>query len=141
MQLLGEYRHTIDAKNRIFIPVKIRELLGESFIVTRKVVDNCIGLYSEYAWERMAEKLNNQPDSVVNALKKFIFSKSSRVTPDSQGRIVIPAELCSYAKLEKNAVVIGAGDHAQIWSEVLWDEQEASIDFEEMTAILKDIGF
>lgn len=141
MQLLGEYRHTIDAKNRIFIPVKLRELLGESFIVTRKIVDNCIGLYSEFAWEQIAAKLNSQPDSVVGNIKKFLFSKSTRVTPDAQGRIVLPADLCAYAKLDKNAVVVGAGDHAQIWAEALWEEQENSMDLEAMTAILREIGF
>lgn len=139
MMLLGEYRHTIDAKNRVFIPAKLREQLGETFVMTRKM-EHCLALYSEYEWEKFAEKINTLPDSLVGAIKQFLFPKSVTVTPDSQGRIVIPSDLGQYAKLDKNAVIAGVGDHAEIWAEDLWTEKENNCDIAALTEQLRALG-
>ncbi len=139
MMFLGEYRHTLDAKNRLFIPAKHREALGAAFYVTRKM-EKCLGVYSEEQWSKMTEKLNTLPDSVVGPIKQFLFSKTICVSPDSQGRIVLPAELLRYAEIEKNAVIIGSGDHAQIWSDVLWDEKESQVDTAALMQQLREVG-
>ena len=57
MTLLGEYRHVIDAKNRLFIPAKFREELGETFYITRKVMEKCLAIYSEAEWQKFSEKI------------------------------------------------------------------------------------
>ncbi|MCQ2385581.1 MAG: division/cell wall cluster transcriptional repressor MraZ [Clostridia bacterium] len=122
---VGESRHTIDAKNRLFIPAKYREELGVSFYITRKLTVECIGVYSEAQWEVFSQKINSLPDSVVGKIKRFVFSKSALVSHDPHGRILVPPSLLSYAHIDKNAVVAGIGDHLQIWAEDIWDEQQA----------------
>ena len=139
MHLAGEFRHNIDAKNRLFIPAKFREQLGESFYITRKT-DTCLAIYSEIEWNKIADKLNTLPDSVVGDIKEFIYSKTIFVSPDAQGRVTLTPELIKYACLDKNAVIVGVGDHLRIWSEDLWAERERSRNTAEMAKQLRDLG-
>ena len=140
MTLLNEHRHVVDAKNRLFIPAKYREELGETFYITRKIVDKCLAIYSEAEWQKFSEKINTLPDSQVGNIKRFIFSKTAQVTPDSHGRIIVPANLLSYAEIDKNVVIAGVGDHVQIWNESAWDAKEAETDFQEMEALFCSLG-
>lgn len=139
MLLVGEYRHAIDVKNRLFIPAKFREQLGESFIITRKM-ERCLALYSDVEWQKFTDKLNTLPDSIVGEIKQFLFPKTMWATPDAQGRVVITPELRGYADLDKNVVIIGVGDHAQIWAENRWDEKERNRDTEAMVDLLRKLG-
>lgn len=140
MAYLGEYRHVVDAKNRLFIPAKLREDLGESFYVTRKITERCLAIYDEEEWKNFSFKLNSLPDSKVGKIKQFVFSKTAQLSPDSHGRILLPANLAEYARLEKNVVVAGIGDHIQIWNEADWDIKEQQIDLVEMEALLSELG-
>ena len=139
MLFFGEYRHTLDAKNRIFIPAKYREGLGESFYVTRRM-ETALAIYPEEEWIKLTEKINNIPDTAISAVKQFLFSKTFQVSPDAQGRNVRPPDLLKYAKIEKNAVIIGSGQYLEIWSEALWAEKEANIDTAALTELLRQVG-
>lgn len=136
--LYGEYRHVVDAKNRLFIPAKFREDLGETFYITRKIVDNCLAIYSEEEWQKFSEKLNTLPDSHVGVIKRFVFSKTVQVTPDSHGRVLLPASLLTYAEIDKNVVIAGHGDHVQIWNEAAWDQMESEIDRDELVRLMRE---
>ncbi len=140
MTMLGEYRHVVDAKNRLFIPAKLREQLGECFYITRKITDKCLAIYSEDEWQRFSQRINTLPDSKVGKIKQFIFSKAAQLTPDTHGRILVPANLLSYASIDKNVVVAGVGDHIQIWDETAWDAKEEAIDLVEMEALCAELG-
>ena len=140
MTLLGEYRHTIDAKNRLFIPAKFREEFGESFYVTRKMGEECLAVYSEEEWKKFSEKLNMLPDSQVGVLKRFVFSKTTQVTPDTHGRILLPSSLLHYAKIDKNVVIAGVGDHLQIWNEETWDINEQELNLDEIATLFRQFG-
>ena len=140
MEFYNEFRHVIDAKNRLFIPAKLREDLGESFFVTRKISEQCLAIYSAEEWTKFATKLKSLPDSKMGTIKQFVFSKTALLSPDSHGRILLPANLVKYANLEKNVVIVGVGDHIQIWNEDDWDAKEQSIDLVEMQALLSEFG-
>ena len=136
---VGEYRHSLDSKNRLFIPAKYRDMLGDSFYITRKM-EKCLAIYSESEWIKLTDKLNTLPDSVVGSIKQFLYSKTISVSPDSQGRVVLPPELLTYAGIEKNTVIIGVGDHLQIWSDNLWQEKENAIDTAALMEQLRQLG-
>ena len=139
MIFVGEYRRTQDPKHSLYIPAKYREMRGDSFYITRKM-EKCRAIYSEEEWTKLTEKLNTLPDSSVGAIKQFLYSKTVNVSPDSQGRVVLTPELLNYAQLDKNAVIIGVGDHLQIWSDTLWTEKENAIDTEELMEKLRMFG-
>lgn len=139
MLFVGQFEHSLDAKSRLFIPSKYRAELGPSFYVTRKT-ETCLAIYPEEAWIKLTEKLNNLPDSVVGPIKQFLYSKTVYVTPDAQGRIVLSAELLAYAHIERDTVIIGVGDHLQIWSKPLWIEKDSTLSGEALRDRLVEIG-
>ena len=139
MNLLGEFRHTVDAKNRLFIPSKYREEIGGEFFVTRRT-ETCLAIYPPEKWKSLSDKLNSFPDSQVAQIKRFIFSKSAALTPESHGRIILPTDLIKYAQIEKNVVIAGMGDYAEIWSDTLYDKMESELDISEMDALLRELG-
>jgi MraZ protein len=128
----GMSNHSIDSKGRIVLPAKFREELGETFYITRKVMEKCLAIYSEAEWQKFSEKIYTLPDSKVGKIKQFIFSKTAQVTADSHGRILIPANLLAYAEIDKNTVIAGIGDHVQVWNESAWDAKESEMDLHEM---------
>ena len=72
---MGEYNHTIDAKGRLIIPARFRELLGEEFILT-KGLDGCLSIYPMDAWEAFETKLRTVPLTTKDARKfsRFFFA-------------------------------------------------------------------
>lgn len=140
MPFVGEYNHTLDAKNRVFMPAKFREQLGEAFYVTRKMNKNCLAVYSESEMEKISEMINRFPDSEVSEIKTFLFSKTVYVTPDTNGRVVLIPSILSYAQIEKNVVIVGVGNHVEIWSDSLWEREESERNLESIRSKLASIG-
>ena len=119
---MGEYHHTIDEKGRLIIPSKFREGLGEKFIITRGI-ENCLFVYSLDSWEKITNKLETLPFTKKDARQfvRFFLSGATTAEFDKQGRVNITSPLISYAKLQKDCVVIGTGDRLEIWSQEDWD--------------------
>lgn len=119
---LGEYSHTIDSKGRIIIPAKLRNNLGNNFIIT-KGIDNCLFVYSEENFNNIIAKYKNLNDTKDKRIFMRLFlSSASRLEYDRQGRINIPISLIDYASLTKNCKIIGVDDHLEIWNKDVWDE-------------------
>ncbi len=137
--LSGQYMHTIDDKNRLFVPAKHREQLGESFMITH-LVDKCLSVYSMEEWENLTEKISALPQVKARDVLRFVFASAVEVQPDKQGRVVIPQELREYAQLEKNVVFIGAAKHAEIWSDVNWAEKQRELEATMLDTLI-DLGF
>ena len=125
---MGEFNHTVDAKGRVIIPSKFRELLGDEFVIT-KGFDNCLAIYDLKNWEELQAKLATMPmtSSDARILRRMIVGSAGMLETDKQGRILLPAPLRSYAKIEKDAVVIGNIDQIEVWSKDAW-EQTLDID-------------
>ena len=122
----GTYMHTIDPKNRVFIPAKLRAELGDTFYITRKISTTALAVYPQSAWDALQDKLNSMPDSVVGDIKLFLFSHSVSVTPDSQGRILLPPDLTAYAEIEKELAIVGVGNTLLIYAAHRWQAEEAA---------------
>lgn len=138
--LIGEYNHTIDAKGRLNFPAKMREVLGESFIVTRGL-DHCLNVYSLIEWSKLEQSIGELPRNKRRDIERFFFSGAVEVVPDRQGRIVISANLREYAKFDKNIVVVGASDHAEIWDEAIWKQEFDKLSPESVAKIMDELDF
>ena len=112
--MTGQYAHNIDAKGRLFIPAKLREELGETFHVTIGP-DHCLTIYPNDTWDDFMAKFHDMPYSKGKSLRA-LSANAVDCEPDGQGRILIPAKLRKYADLEKEVVVIGSFDRAEIWN-------------------------
>ena len=88
---MGEYNHTIDAKGRLIIPSKFRELLGEEFVLTRGL-DGCLYIYPMDEWESFEMKLRSLPLTNKNArtFSRFFVAGATTCELDRQGRILVP---------------------------------------------------
>jgi len=137
--MLGEHRHTLDAKNRTFIPAKLRDALGETVIIARGV-DKCLSLYPLDSWQKFQETIESYPPIKARQVKRWIYGLSQDTTIDAQGRIVIPTVLKDYAGLEKNIVSLGVGDHVEIWNEEDYDALLDDMKGEEIAATLMEMG-
>ena len=136
----GEYQHTLDTKGRLFIPAKLREELGDSFVVT-KGLDECLFLYPLDAWKALEEKIRQLPMSKSRNLQRFFLSAAADVTVDKQGRIVVPPVLRSHAKLVHDVTIIGVLDRAEIWDRQKWDEYNGQLDAGSIAEAMEDLGF
>src|SRR3989338_4734763 len=113
---IGEYTHSIDDKGRVAIPAKFRAKLGAVAIVTRGL-DRCLFVFAKPEWDKLAEKIIALPLAKADsrAFARLMLSGAVDVTPDTQGRVVIPENLKRYAGLEKTAVVAGVYNRIEIW--------------------------
>lgn len=120
---MGEFHHNIDQKGRIIVPVKFRDGLGESFVLTRGL-DQCIFGYPQEEWKALEQKLKNLPltKKDARAFTRFFFSGATECEVDKQGRINIAPTLRQYANLEKECVVIGVSNRIELWNKASWEE-------------------
>ena len=119
---MGEYHHTIDEKGRITIPSKLRDELGEEFIVT-KGLDGCLFIYPKDEWNNVAKKYKDLPNTkdARNYLRFFLSGAVVSVF-DKQGRLNITQPLIKYADLTKDCIIIGVNERLEIWSKDRWEE-------------------
>lgn len=139
--LIGEFRHNIDQKGRANLPAKMREELGESFIICKGLGDKCLYVYSMEEWALLEEKIKSLPVAKSRMLQRFVFSGAMKAVPDKQGRVLIPANLREYAELESDIVVAGAGARAEIWNATLWDKNTEEITPEILEETMLELGF
>lgn len=142
--LMGEFRHALDAKGRLIIPAKLREDLGERFVLTRGM-DGCLFGYPLSNWNALEEKLQQLPlaKKDARAFVRFFYSAATECEYDKQGRINIPKSLQTHAALDKKCVIVGVSDRIEIWSEQRWLEvaQKAEEDFDDIAENMIDFGF
>jgi len=121
---MGEYNHSLDSKGRLIVPSKFRDLLGDEFYVT-KGLDPCLVAYTPEKWQEVLDSLEDQlPTNFRNGreMRRYLIGGSAEVEIDKQGRVLIPGNLRQFAHLEKNLVLVGAGDYFEIWDEQAWQQ-------------------
>lgn len=138
---MGEYNHTIDAKGRVIIPSRLRESLGEEFVVT-KGLDGCLFAYPKEEWSLFEEKLGTLPLTNSNARKfsRFFLAGAAMAEVDKQGRILIPPVLREFAALEKEVVLVGVSKRVEIWSKERWETESTFEDVEEIAEHMEGLG-
>ncbi len=121
MKFKGTYRHGLDAKNRMFIPVKYREALGDNFVIIRAPYpNNGLYAYPEETWDELCEELNNLsangdiPEE-LDWQRRDLYRYSEDVSMDKQGRITISQDMCEYAGLKDEVTIIGNMKRLEIW--------------------------
>ena len=135
----GTYRHAVDAKGRLFIPVRLREELGETFMVTRGL-QNCLRLYPMKEWEAFAAKIAALPETRAKDVRHYFFANAFDTSVDGQGRVTLPADCRKFASLEKNVVLVGDDTRLEIWDEERWDALDAE-NYGNILPVLEELGF
>ncbi len=140
---LGEYTYLIDDKKRLSVPPKFRRDFGGKAVVTRGL-DNCLFLYSQKEWKKLAEKLAAMPLSQADArgFARIMLAGAMEVNLDNTGRILIPDYLKKYAKIKKKVVVAGLYTRVEIWDENEWSKYKEKTEKEagNIAERLKELG-
>ena len=132
----GEFEHSVDSKNRMFVPAKFREELGETFMVVRDIRGPVLKMYSLEAWQEYLAPIRAQERKLAEKALRYLHRNASQVSPDSQGRIVLSSALLEYAEIKKDAVVVGCSDYCEIWSS---DNYRAEIEGEDAEGIRAEL--
>lgn len=138
---MGEYNHTIDAKGRLIIPSKFRELLGEEFVLT-KGLDGCLSIYPMDEWKAFEEKLRALPLTNKNArtFTRFFVAGATNCELDKQGRILVPQTLREFAGLDKDVVLTGNLNRIEVWSKEKWNENRNYDDMDSIAEGMQEMG-
>ena len=120
--LLGEFNHSIDEKGRLIIPAKLRDDLGESFVICNGL-EGCLFVYSQEEWNKFVAELETLPRMNKDAriFKRYFFGSASEGSFDKQGRVLVPPSLRKAA-------------HVEIWDKALWEER-SQVSEEDLDAI------
>jgi MraZ protein len=144
--LSGEHQHALDPKGRISFPAKLREELGEKFVIT-KGLDGCLFVYPLTEWDRLAQRIRALPMSKARDMQRFFFGGAMEAEPDKQGRVLITASLRAYAGFEKDegggceVMIVGTMDRAEIWDKRRWEQRLAGLSSEAIEAVIDDMVF
>ncbi len=128
--LTGEFKHTLDAKGRVFVPAKFRADLGEHVVVAR-TFGKFLVMYSEEEWINFMEKLDELAETEdIGDMKRYIMKHAMPTDVDAQGRISISNEERAFAGLEKEISFIGMRKYVEIWSSEEADNDASDYDIE-----------
>lgn len=132
--MIGEFYHTVDAKGRMNFPAKLREELGDNFIIARTIGAACLTVYSNDNWEEFVKLIQSKPRAKRAAIERFVIGGARNAEADKQGRILIPQPLREYAGLDGDVVVVGLSDRAEIWNKSTYDEMNSAFSMEQLEA-------
>jgi MraZ protein len=130
--LTGAHEHTLDEKNRLTLPARLRKSFEAGLVLTRSI-DSCIAVYPREEWERSLGKRVGELEGLSRddrRLQRFVFASAAEAELDKQGRVMVPAVLMEHAGLGREVTVAGVYDHLEIWDRAAWraemDEVEGS---------------
>jgi MraZ protein len=125
MLLTGTHPRTLDDKNRVALPKRLREQLGEpETLFITPGPDQCLWIYTQAALEELAAKLDQTPatDAEARVFRRLYFAQTEAVDVDRSGRILIPERLLQFAGLDHDAVLLGVRDHLELWQGRRWQD-------------------
>ena len=129
---LGRYEYALDARGRVPVPPRYREAMARGAVLSQGSPDPCLRVYTAESFEQQAPLYTSEPATkrAGRIARHAFFTRSFEVEVDRQGRILIPGPLRTYASLEANVIVIGAGEWLEIWDPERLEAEMAVVDAE-----------
>jgi len=142
----GEYFHSIDRKGRLILPAKFREVAKanflEKFFITRGL-DKCLFMFSEEEWRSQENKFKaiSFTKQQARTFNRLYFSGAAEVSPDKQGRILLPQYLKEFAHIKREVIIVGVSNRIEIWAKDEWEAfyGNSRQSFEEIAEKLMDV--
>ncbi len=141
MAFRGHYEHSLDAKNRLSIPAKFRPAFSAG-VVLAKDPEPCVAAWTPQSHEAIIDRALtglNPLGSQYRKVSRFYQGNSFEVELDAAGRVTLPPSLLAHAHIEKAVVVVGVGDHLEVWSHDRWDAERQALD-SEIEEVTRDLG-
>ena len=141
--MIGKYAAKLDEKNRLFVPAKLRNELGEHFFVTLGVNcgHRCLTVYTAADWETLGQNFNSLPISQRSAASSLIFMNATECSPDKQFRFGLTQFLLDYGGISRDVMIVGRAGQAEIWdAEEFAAFERENLTPEKLLASLEEIG-
>jgi MraZ protein len=125
MLLTGTHSRTLDEKNRLALPKRVREQLGDpGTLFVTPGPDQCLWLYTQQGLDQLADKLDKAPaaDAEARVFRRLYFAQTEAVDLDRNSRILVPERLVQFAGLQRDVVLLGVRDHLELWDGQRWQE-------------------
>lgn len=141
----GDSIHTLDPKNRVFVPKRFQDQLargedGVQVAILTRGFEGCLFLFSQQGYQKVLERLQTQPfgGEELRRMQRLFFANVHPTPLDSSGRVLLPEKLRKFASLEKEVVMVGVADRAEIWDRARWEkfESESDDDFDGLDVVL-----
>ena len=132
MAFRGHFEHSLDAKNRLSIPARFRAAFSSGTVLA-KAPEPCVAVWTPESHEAIIERALgglNPMGSEYRKLSRFYQGNSFEVDLDAAGRVTLPPPLLGHASIEREVVVVGVGDHLEVWGGETWRSQQDSLDKE-----------
>lgn len=147
----GAQQVTMDAKGRIMLPARLRQILdafpNQQLVVTIDVAEQSLLAYPIKAWEAIEAALLALPnlDPQTRQIQRLILGHATELIPDAQGRVLIPALLNEYAKLSKNVILLGQGNKFELWDASHWQKRretwlKSGVKLDDLSDVLKGVS-
>ncbi len=136
--LIGTYRQKLDEKGRLNFPARFRDEMGTPFYVTCWL-DECLIALPEKKFGEIFARLSESGMVKNRGLRRMLYAGAVEAAPDKQGRILLPPELQGHAGLDKEVVVIGVGDYAELWEPGRWQAMQNSMRSGEMAQAMEEL--
>ena len=130
MAFRGRHEHSLDAKDRLTIPSRLRAQLDEGAVLVAGL-DPCVEVWPREAFAGFASRVLaglNPLSSKARLLRRRFHSQAEDETLDSAGRVRLAKHLIAHAGLEGSCIVVGADDHLEVWSPERWSDQSAEME-------------
>ena len=118
--ITGEFRYSLDEKNRLLIPARIRvEITGNSIILTRGV-EQCLWLFTHEEWKKVCQSLIGSTSlfqEKARLMQRRIIAPAQEAEIDRTGRIMIPPTLREFAGLRKECIILGIQTYLEVWDD------------------------
>jgi MraZ protein len=140
----GRYEHTIDAKGRLSIPSKFRDVLADGYDSTLVVTTfgECLIAYPHGEWKVLEERIAGLPEfgKETRAFLRHFYANAADCPIDKLGRILIPQPLRELARLDKDVILMGTFKQFEVWGKEVWEKSQAQVSHEEISGMLEKLG-
>lgn len=141
--MIGKYGAKLDEKNRLIVPAKLRQELGDAFYVTLGVNcgHRCLTVYTAEEWKKLSDNFNALSLSQRAGAASLIFMNAAECTPDKQFRFNLTTFLMEYAGISREIMMVGRSGQAEIWdAEEFHRFEQENLTPEKLLASLEAIG-
>jgi MraZ protein len=128
----GHFEHSLDAKNRLAIPARFRAAFANGTVLA-KDPESCVAVWTPETHESIIQRALgdlNPMGSQYRKLSRFYQGNSFEIDLDASGRVTLPPPLLEHAAIEKEVVVVGVGDHLEVWGRERWRAEQEALDAE-----------
>lgn len=140
--LIGEYKHTIDDKNRLSFPIKFRKEMGRSVVIAPGL-EKSLFVFTTAEWKKKVEQLSEGSLQADNrSFSRYLIGGATEASIDAQGRILVPESLKAKIGIKDKVVIVGVYSRVELWEENTWKlyKRDVEAKADELANRLGEIG-